>query len=540
MTRGLDFKNLLARADEEALESIIGRHVVRLLASLDVELAAPGMLRKLVGKFRLAEEILRVPALRMTLLECLSPDEALDLVESIGLSSSAGNPYSVLANASIQKGSRREERLFAWLGVYPIEPETSFQVEDRSVAHVEHGLFPHQRVAIKSVWEVLSGSGTRRVMLHMPTGSGKTRTAMHIVARSLRDCEPRVVLWLAFSDELCQQAANEFESAWRHLGDRPVDVFRYWKSSHAEIEDVRDGFFVAGLTKLHERARRDADFLFRLADRSDLIVFDEAHQAVAPTYRFILESILDRDRNRKLLGLSATPGRTYDDPAEDARLADFFGRNKVTLSVEDWPNPVEFLISEGYLARPEFIDVAYGGGTAVTDRDRREIEESLDIPARVLARLAQDEQRNLLIVHQVEKLVRDHSRIIVFASSVEHAEILAAVLTIRGVPAISITGKTPSDVRGRALRRYRSDADGIQVLTNYGVLTTGFDAPSTSAAVIARPTKSLVLYSQMVGRAIRGPLVGGNSQAVIATVVDKSLPGFRALGEAFLNWEDVW
>jgi len=201
---------------------------------------------------------------------------------------------------------------------------------------------------------------------------------------------------------------------------------------------------------------------------------------------------------------------------------------------------VEFLIDEGYLARPEFIDVAYGGGIEVTDRDRREIEESLDIPARVLSRLAQDEQRNLLIVHQVEKLARDHRRIIVFAASVEHAEMLAAVLTIRGIPTSAITGKTPSDIRSHALRRYRSDLDGTQVLTNYGVLTTGFDAPSTSAAVIARPTKSLVLYSQMVGRAIRGPLVGGNTEAVIATVVDTSLPGFRALGEAFLNWEDVW
>jgi DNA repair protein RadD len=72
------------------------------------------------------------------------------------------------------------------------------------------------------------------------------------------------------------------------------------------------------------------------------------------------------------------------------------------------------------------------------------------------------------------------------------------------------------------------------------VLTTGFDAPKTSGAIIARPTTSLVLYSQMVGRAARGPLAGGNEHAEVATVVDTGLPGFTSLVDAFHNWEDVW
>ena len=79
-----------------------------------------------------------------------------------------------------------------------------------------------------------------------------------------------------------------------------------------------------------------------------------------------------------------------------------------------------------------------------------------------------------------------------------------------------------------------------RVLVNYGILATGFDAPNTSAALIARPTKSLVLYSQMVGRALRGTRVGGNAQAEIVTVVDTALPGFGDQAKAFSNWEDVW
>jgi superfamily II DNA or RNA helicase len=78
------------------------------------------------------------------------------------------------------------------------------------------------------------------------------------------------------------------------------------------------------------------------------------------------------------------------------------------------------------------------------------------------------------------------------------------------------------------------------ILCNFGVLTTGFDAPSISAALIARPTRSLVLYSQMVGRATRGTRGGGNAKAEILTVVDPELPGFGDVAEAFTNWEDVW
>ena len=114
------------------------------------------------------------------------------------------------------------------------------------------------------------------------------------------------------------------------------------------------------------------------------------------------------------------------------------------------------------------------------------------------------------------------------------------MLQARGLHAAAITGVTPTAERARLIANYKAQATEPRILCNYGVLTTGFDAPQTSAAVIARPTKSLVLYSQMVGRAMRGPLVGGNASAEIVTVVDASLPGFDSVATAFANWEDVW
>ncbi len=129
---------------------------------------------------------------------------------------------------------------------------------------------------------------------------------------------------------------------------------------------------------------------------------------------------------------------------------------------------------------------------------------------------------------------------LVFAATVEHSRLLATVLRARGHDANEVSGATPPAERERRIRRFRANEDRPQVLCNYGVLTTGFDAPKTSAALIARPTKSLVLYSQMVGRATRGPRAGGNEVAEIVTVVDTVLPGFGSMAEAFNNWEDVW
>jgi len=128
----------------------------------------------------------------------------------------------------------------------------------------------------------------------------------------------------------------------------------------------------------------------------------------------------------------------------------------------------------------------------------------------------------------------------IFAASVEHAYLLAAVLRARGLFAAAISGDTPPAERAQLITAYKDDAPKTRILCNFGVLTTGFDAPRTSAALIARPTRSLVLYSQMVGRAIRGPRVGGNPAAEIVTVIDRDLPGFGDVAAAFNNWEDVW
>ena len=103
-----------------------------------------------------------------------------------------------------------------------------------------------------------------------------------------------------------------------------------------------------------------------------------------------------------------------------------------------------------------------------------------------------------------------------------------------------VTANTPDEERRAIIGAFRSDSREHMVMFNYGVLTAGFDAPRTRCVIIARPTTSLVLYSQMAGRAMRGPRVGGNPKAEILTVADTNLPGFGSVTDAFTNWEALW
>ena len=123
------------------------------------------------------------------------------------------------------------------------EQEASIQVTDGNYA-----LFAHQRTAAREISDALA-EHPRRVILHMPTGAGKTRTAMNVIADHLRSYEPTLVIWLANTEELCEQSAAEFEKAWSYLGNREVGVYRFW--GNYELTLLKKGHFAENLTRYH-------------------------------------------------------------------------------------------------------------------------------------------------------------------------------------------------------------------------------------------------------------------------------------------------
>jgi len=234
-----------------------------------------------------------------------------------------------------------------------------------------------------------------------------------------------------------------------------------------------------------------------------------------------------------LLGLTATPGRSWLDPDEDEKLAYFFNRNKVSLEVEGYDNPIAYLRDQGYLAKQETIKIEYSGDHQLKISDLK----NGDFTPEQLNLIGKDAARNLRILDSVVTEARNGGSIILFACSVAHAKLLTILLRLKNYKAAFVTGATPPSLREQHIADFKNGR--LQILVNFGVLTTGFDAPKANVAIIARPTQSLVLYSQMVGRVIRGEHAGGTKSCRVVTVVDQQY-GFTDLSESFDFWDDIW
>ena len=408
-----------------------------------------------------------------------------------------------------------------------------YEIEAVSVKP-RYSLFPHQRQVLSDIIEALS-SPERRTVAHLPTGAGKTRIAAHAACFMLNktDTEDSLIIWLASTEELCEQAAEELSRAWESLGLREVDIHRHWGNWQTDLRHLSSGFLVTGLSKLWSATSRDATILADLASCTSAVIFDEAHQAVAQTYSFLTQQLCSV--RPPLLGLTATPGRTASLNQEDYQLAKLFNHKKVTIDPKGHKSPITFLIQNEYLADAKFIPTSFDSEATVPTP-----EPGKDYSASDLENLGRNRERTFKIVGLAEKASERHPRTIVFCPSVESAVNCKKYLETKGVITFVVTAETSSEIRRSSIDSFKSDSREHMVMFNYGVLTAGFDAPRTSCALIARPTTSLVLYSQMAGRALRGPRANGNRRAEIYTVVDTNLPGFGSVTDAFTNWEALW
>lgn len=466
---------------------------------------------------------------RSMILWKLTESEATELSDRLRLKNDVPL-YKRLVEASYT--GTKQKVLFDYFSVPLPERNRVVTLPDVESIEPSYGLYDYQKKIILKAMSLYRADQSSRFMIHMPTGSGKTRVAMSLISRVLMESKKSIVLWLAYSEELCEQAVSEFKNSWSAIGDREISVERLF-TTHKYV-DIDDGLIVAGLGKLWAKSRSDPSFISHTAKKISMVVFDEAHQSVAPTYLSMLNEIKLFNPNCCFVGLSATPGRISI--SESGTLAQFFDNRKITLSVDGYDSPIRYLYEKKFLSTPRFTmfefesDVLYEFG-----------EHHLDYSDRILKTLGDDWERNLIIVDQTIKCVNDgHRRIILFAASVDSANYISSMLNLEGIKSLLITSKTSSDLRSTLINKFKSDSDEAMVLCNYGVLTTGFDAPKTTAAIIARPTKSLVLYSQMVGRALRGTAMGGTDTADILVLVDLNLPGSDSVINSFRQWTDEY
>lgn len=367
------------------------------------------------------------------------------------------------------------------------------------------------------ILNVLGSEGRRRALVNLPTGAGKTRVTVQTIVEGIRDGKVGVpVLWVAQSDELCEQAVQCFKEVWANFGPerQALRISRLWGGiSRGMTPFAGPHVVVASVQTMVNRVESE---MFRWLADAKLVVIDEAHHAITKSYTAVLKWLDRPDRSGPpVIGLTATAFRGFSED-ETRRLAGRFD-NRVVPVARDPSALLALLQQRGVLAEVEYRAIDSNTTFDFTDDEIRHIETFNEIPDSALERLGRNKNRNDQIFAAVLRKA-PVTRILVFALSVRHARVLAAELTLRGRKAASIDAQTPHNARRHLIAGFRDGS--LPILVNYGVLTTGFDAPMTDVILIARPTFSPNLYQQMIGRGLRGPENGGKLVCHLMTVED--------------------
>lgn len=325
---------------------------------------------------------------------------------------------------------------------------------------------PYQQSAIENTMRLLCD--TKRLLIVMPTGTGKTVVFSHLAAQ-----QDRRVLVIAHRDELIRQAADKLHS----ICVEAVGIEKAEEVSNGERIIVSS---VQTMCKPRRHSRFDpAEF--------DLVIIDEAHHALGSTYRTVVDHFMSNPDCR-LVGVTATPKR-HDQQA----MGQIFEDVSFEYSIED-------AVGDGWLVpivqhsvQVDELDFSHVRTTA-GDLNEGELERIL----------AQEK-----IIHRIAaplvKISGEKSGI-VFCASVHHSRMMAEVINrYKPHSAGFLCGETPTEERRGLIRKYSTGE--LQFLCQCGVLAEGFDAPNTEIVCMGRPTKSLGSYVQWLGRGTR-PLPG--------------------------------
>ena len=323
-------------------------------------------------------------------------------------------------------------------------------------------LRPYQDVAIKGLAQSL-GKGNRRPVLQMATGGGKTLTTAELIRRA--EAKGNRTLFICDSLELVEQAVAAFDSYGLQVGVMQGDHYRTDESCLTQVCTAQT---------LERRIKKQALEFERYPVA--LIVFDECHVQYA-----VRDTLAVMYPKAPIIGLTATPF--------SKGMGSFY--NDVISAI-----PMQDLIDLGYLcpftAYAPFVPEMKGVKQVAGDWSK-------DAAAQIYnGELVAD------IVKTWKKLGKGRPTL-AFACNVAHSKFIAEQFQAAGVHAEHVDGYGGSDeaklARHQKIEAYK--AGEIEVLSNVGICTKGFDAPATSCLIIARPTKSLSLHWQIVGRALR-------------------------------------
>lgn len=382
-----------------------------------------------------------------------------------------------------------------------------------------------------------------RGIVTLPTGAGKTRVAVDCIRDWLKDkygllanpTKRAAVLWLAHTEELCEQAYSCFKDVWDTSANVcPLLLVRFWGRYTNEMTNHRDtlkqitnkpSVLVSTPQRIVNLLKEEGAVVKDLKASLSLLVIDEAHRAAALSYKKIINALASVTDQVATVGLTATPLREEyikDDPYGGTKeLSEIFRRNLIEPKETLGDNPRQKLQEMRILASPAF-ETIYTSTVInvpnVPDNNSFSDEDALKID-RILARKVDKSTRRLIVLDHILSIAQDsNNSILYFGPSVRDAECMTYLLRRHHIPAEVVHGGTRHATRRHIINEFK--AKNISVLCNCEVLTTGFDAPVVTHLVIARPTVSAVLYEQMIGRGLRGPEFGGTEECIILNCED--------------------
>lgn len=384
-------------------------------------------------------------------------------------------------------------------------------------------LYDFQETAIDKLNSFVNSQTQKSGLLVMPTGSGKTRTAVYFLLRDMVS-QGYQVIWLTHRHMLIDQAADQFKDMSSLITDKNPDakLFNFMCASgkHGTIKAASKKQDLMILSV--QTAVRNLEYIRKSLKQKVIIVVDEAHHTVANSYMHIVSDIRKRRKDAILLGLTATPIR-YTDEAT-TKLQTLFERN-IIYSID-----MNTLIANGTLAKPDFtrVETNVDFEPGITEEEAKRIDKYGELPESVINRIAQSKQRNEIILEQYFK--HDYGKTLIFALNIVHAQMLCDEFKKRKVKCECIySGKTDNQAIINAFKDNK-----IDVLVNVNILSEGSDVPNVETVFLTRPTQSETLLVQMVGRGMRGKAAGGTERVNIVDFIDKWDVFSRWLNPEFL------
>ena len=175
----------------------------------------------------------------------------------------------------------------------------------------------------------------------------------------------------------------------------------------------------------------------------------------------------------------------------------------------------------------------------LSPKQKKYIEEFYELPKDIIDKLSQSNLRNFEILKRIDKIIHEepNSKILFFALDINHSKFVCAILNTIGINAGHVDGKTSRNRRANLLKDFKMGK--LKVLCNERLMSTGFDAPKTDTIIIAKPTFSIVLYSQIIGRGLRGPAIGGTEYCKIIDVKD-NIQGYSDLDLVYEYFDEYF